>query len=146
MSKNKTFEVIVLIADGNLRKSGDAFSCEAISSLDFPKEVPVTRNFSRKIEDCVGRAKLTKYGNAVKAEINIFEVDKSKCNEKGEVIQKIIEPMVPEEMLHLIYPCIGGKVIEREGNVIKKFSIDQIGFSVSGNADSRIGPLCPKKN
>jgi len=126
--KIKTIEVIALIADGNADKDGDIYPHESIAGMEFPKEVPVTLDFRHGIENIVGRAKLYKTGKTIKASVKLF----------------MDHPEMREEFLPFLTPCVGGKIIEREGNVIKKWRIDSIGLCPE-NADPRIGPLCPRK-
>ena len=117
------FTCVVLNMDGQPDAAGDVF--DASSQIEIAKDVKVTNDFQNRgfDEAFLGTAKLTVEEKCIKAEIDI-KVDN-----------------IPEEVLKGLTPAIGGSVLERDGNTVKKCKINQIGLSISGNADPRIKKL-----
>lgn len=117
------FTCVVLNLDGKPDAAGDVFGPDL--ELQIAENVKVTHDFKNRgfDEEFLGNATLTREAGLVKAEIDI-NVEK-----------------IPVEILKTLTPAIGGVVLERDGNTIKKCKINQIGLSISGNADPRIKKL-----
>jgi len=123
--KNKKYKkyenITVLIADDNPDKQGDCFDINGIDDKNLNNTVPIFDKF--QMEHMIGIAKLKKVGNKIKANIEI------------------------EEGFENLFPGIVGKILKKEDNIIKEFSILCIGICESGNTDPRIENLkCQNNN
>lgn len=85
------------------------------NGLEVPKEVPLYLNFN--YDKPIGHAILEKREDGVYAQINTSTFIKG------------------------LYPAIGGKLSERDGNTLLKVKITMLGVCNSPNSDKRILPL-----
>jgi hypothetical protein len=113
------FKGTLLNIDGHADSSGDIFT--RTSKIEFPKEVKVTHEFSN--EKILGTGKISRQGKRLTYEIDIYP------------------ELLPPEVVKQLTPAIGGSIKQRDGHKITKATINQIGLSISGNADPRIKKL-----
>jgi hypothetical protein len=108
----------VLVADGQPDSVGECFLGEGVTLPET--DVPVYLEFQRTLGGLIGRAKLSKEGHVVFAEMDLVDMK------------------LPPHAPRILYPAVGGKVFEREEKVIKKCKVTDIGLSITPNADRRI--------
>lgn len=111
----------VLILDGVVDRSGEAFSDTAF--VEYPQSVIITKDFSDKMIDYIGKARLYRHGNE-------FYIDD--INFYDDIDAELITKQA------YLYPCVGGRKMTKEGDVVTHFSIDKIGLTLSPNTDERI--------
>lgn len=120
------FTGTLLHLDGIPDKTGEFF--DENSMVELPShDVPVTFDFHKGPEFWLGRAKL------------YFRPGKL-C-----YIMELLDERLPKHAVETLTPCIGGRVVSRNGNRISYVKVDDIGLSARGNADSRIKPLKDQK-
>jgi hypothetical protein len=112
----------VLIADGEPDLQGDAFF---VGGIVFPEVVRVSLDFSDRLKDMVGLAKLSIDGSKVMAQIEVFG--------QGEWLKSIVSA-------GLVFGAPSGKVHSRDGARVLKFMVDRIGL-VLAHADPRMEGL-----
>lgn len=119
------FTGVLVNLDGQPDSFGDIIdsSCE----IDIAKDIKVTHEFNNGPESFLGVANLIRESDVVKYEIDI-KVDK-----------------IPDGLLKLLVPCVGGSIKQRDGKKITKCTFNSIGLSIEGNADPRIKPLGEQK-
>ena len=118
-------EGVILIGDGEPDLQGDAI---LIDGVQLPKDgvmLPVTMDFSTKLDDHVGVATIKKVDKTVVCEGFIF--GKLDC-------------LVPFLRLEKIFGAPSGKIFHRIGHEIHGMSIESIGL-VAHHADLRVPPL-----
>lgn len=115
-----TFEGVVLRTDGAIDGQGDVFSPESVIELPV-RPVPVFSEFDHSRP--VGEAELYREDGVVKYKI------------------RLLEAKVSEQMAKALTPCVGGRILEKDGNLIKRAKITELGISISGNSDTRIKKL-----
>ena len=114
-----TFEGVILNIDGQPDSSGDVFAEGCVLEI-ADKPVPIFRDFDHA--EIVGEARLIRDGSQVKYKIDIWEA------------------AMPEQLARMLTPCIGGSILEKEENLIKKAKLTMVGLATI-NADSRIKKL-----
>lgn len=114
------FEGIVLKMDGSVDHQGDCFTVD--SAIELPVS-PVTVFYEFNESRPVGDAELYLEGDELKYKI------------------RLSESKVDEQLAKSLIPAVGGRILEREGKLIKRAKITELGISVSGNSDSRIKKL-----
>ena len=111
----------VLILDGVKDQSGEAFSSKAY--VEYPQSIVISKDFSNNSVDILGKASLYRQGNEFFIEDIVWYDDTNKY-----LIEK-----------HAwLYPCVGGKKIEKKEGKITHFTIDKIGLTLTPNTDERI--------
>ncbi len=111
-----TYYCRVLNLNGNPDSSGDVFDP---AGVNVDTDVPVYLNFNRSNpQDCIGHARLEKKDDGVDAIITFY----------GDL---------PVGM----FLAVGGSTLDRDGSIIKKCIIRELGISINNNADHDIGPI-----
>ena len=119
--------VTVLIADGMTDSGGFQYNIDEVNLLST---VPVTYNFNSDM--VVGKARLNKVGNEIRADITI----------NSDMVVDLLD------LKQVLIPCVGGIVGDgtRKQNIIENgsISLNIIGLSPA-NMDKRIKPLSKGK-
>jgi len=113
------FTGIILNLDGQLDSAGDSFPPN--TQIELPETVHCYYEFDKKKP--LGIGKIIKEDNLLK-----YEIDTP-------------DNLLTRDLAKLLTPAIGGQIIEREGNIIRRSRITEIGLSISSNADKRIKKL-----
>lgn len=115
-------EGVVLRLSDEPDEHGDIMNrdCEII----WKNPVIVNNNYRTELKEVLGRANLKRLeGKGIIGDV---------------VIENLGHPIFEE--IGDIFPAVGGKILERKGNVIQKIEITQIAF-VEKNVDPKIGPM-----
>lgn len=124
----KTLSGLLLIMDdakeqGDLRFSKDCVSDCGPVSYDIPIILDAPGG---KLHNIFGRCNVSRYGNVLVYEGTLYD-------HKDDQLKK--------EICHIFYPCVVGKIIERDANgFITKFRVTDVMISTK-NSDSRIPHL-----
>lgn len=100
----------ITILSGEVDSHGDSIYMEGVL---VPESVDVHLDFDNRIEKCIGRAELRHEGNCIKANI-------------------ITDVLVNG------YPCISYKLLEKEGDVVKKMQLIDVSICASPNVNLTI--------
>lgn len=119
------FTGVIVNLDGQPDSFGDIIGPDC--DIEISRDMKVTHEFNNGPDSFLGIANLIRESDVVKYEIDI-RVEK-----------------LPEDVLKLLVPCVGGSIVERDGRKITKCKFYSIGLSIEGNADPRIKPLGEQK-
>ncbi len=123
--KKLQFSGVLAHLDGKPDSTGDSFAVGCI--VGGPeKNIPISHNFQKGIEHHLGWAKVYK--------------------NKGKLYYTMdLHTELPPELANMLRPCLGGSIVERDKNIIKRMNVSCIGLAME-NADDRILPLTSTKD
>lgn len=108
---------VLQLDSSRVDRNGHIMSTDAC--VFYNTRVILVQSFSDSLKDVLGYADLTREGNTF-------------------LIENLTLPKVDDTILKLLTPAIGGKIVEREGNIIKSLTIDVISLNFHKNEDINI--------
>lgn len=128
-------KIKVLELKDEMDESGDVMSTSAV--VTFPLRIPLVQEFSFK--------KIIGYATLIREENCFFIKDISPValsKPSGKLLNK--DEFI--DMIKITTPAIGGVVFKKFGNIVTKFSINNISLNMSPNSDSAIKSIGEQLN
>ena len=119
------FTGVLAYIDGNPDSSGDSFSPDC--KVDISDNITVSYNFEKGLDKILGFAKV--FDDKDDKGIRVLKYEMETIDEK-----------VPDNAARQLVPCLGGKILNRDGDIITDIFVNMVGLSMK-NADGRVKPL-----